>query len=97
MIIGKQCRHAKFKGTMTKWPVQRKHTEQYKRRRTPRRNRHSKITLLLCKYDVCRSGKRVNIRNRSQFHESVSEAGSLTVFNTDALFHVSVTAKVDTI
>ena len=42
----KQCRHVKFKGTMTKWPVQKL---THKTRRTPRRNFFLFYILLACR------------------------------------------------
>jgi len=53
----KQCRYVKFKGTMTKWPVQKPtHRTTQKTRRTPWPNRH------LEKKKVCTSGSRGRTR-----------------------------------
>jgi len=47
----KQRRYAKFKGTLTKWPVH-KHTEQHKTRRTPTHNRQSEKNPKKCVFRV---------------------------------------------
>ena len=43
----KQCRYVKFKGTMTKWPVQKPTHSDTKKRRTPWRNRHLEKTIFV--------------------------------------------------